>query len=308
MSHKMIKLFRMWQQRQKKRCASRLTAYRGLVSILTTLVFLCSLTGCQLEQSLAERRLKLAGSTTVEPVALAVAEVYMAQVPEVKITVRGGGSTIGVKGIAYGAFQIGMASRPIKEAELKQWPNLTATVIGRDGVAVVVNRAVYEAGVTQLTLEQIADIWRGQITNWREVGGPDLAIMAFDKEIGRGTRDTFAKIVLGGEDEPAPGTVGVLGENEAVLTIVSENTGAVSILSTGWQTDEVVGVSIVSKDGLLVSPTTENVAGGRYPITRDLNLITNGPPQGLAQQFIEFLLSPQGQAFVEEYGYTVVSH
>jgi len=303
----MIKLVHIRWQRVTRRYALVRTACRSLAIALIALGLLYSLTACQSGQNTMSARLKLAGSTTVEPAARAAAKAFMTHHPHVKVTVRGGGSTIGVKGIMYGALHIGMASRPIKEAELEKSPNLTATVIGRDGVAVVVNRALYEAGVTKLTLEQIAGIWRGETTNWEDLGGPDLAIMAFDKEMGRGTRDTFAKIVLGGADEPAPGTVGALGENEAVLTAVSENKGAISILSTGWQTEDVVGVAIVGKDGQAVKPTSENVASGRYPISRDLNMVTDGPPQGLAKQFIEFVLSSEGQAFVEEHGYTPVS-
>jgi phosphate transport system substrate-binding protein len=303
----MMKPMRIWRPKKARECAPRSIARHWLVPVLFALALSCSLTGCQGEGNITETRLKLAGSTTVEPVAVVAAEAYIAQNPNVVITVRGGGSTIGVKGAGYGALHIGMTSRPLKKAETEKWPDLMATVIGRDGVAVVVNRALYEAGVTQLTLAQIASIWQGEITNWQEVGGPDLDIMAFDKEMGRGTRDTFARIVLGGTDEPAPGTIGALGENEAVLAAVSENRGAISILSTGWQTAGVVGLAIVGQDGQAVSPSTENVANGQYPITRDLNLITDGPPEGLAAQFIEFVLSSQGQTFVKEHGYTAVS-
>ena len=274
---------------------------------LFLLILSFTLTGCLSQQTTLKEQLKLAGSTTVEPAARAAAERFMIRYPNVEVSVRGGGSTIGVKGVAYGALHIGMTSRPFTIAELDQWPNLTATVIGRDGVSVVVNKDVYEAGVTQLTLEQVAAIWRGEITNWNEVGGPDLPIVAFDKEIHRGTRDVFARAVLGDEEALAPGTVGALGENEAVITAVSQTSGAVSIVSSGWQTSDVVGLAIVNRSGIAIEPTAENIASGRYPILRDLNLITNGPPQGLAAQFIEFMRSPDGQTFVREAGYVPVS-
>lgn len=263
------------------------------------------LTAC-VEQVEVAPRLKLAGSTTVEPVALAAAKAFMVTHEGVEVTVRGGGSSIGVLGVTHGALHIGMTSRSLKASELQELPALTPTVIGRDGVAVVMNRSVYDAGVTQLTLAQVRDIWLGRITNWRELGGPDLPILAFDKELGRGTRDVFAGIVLGDADAEAPGTIGSLGENEMVLTTISENEGAISILSTGWVTNEVVGVAIVSDDGEVIEPTQNNVATGRYPLTRDLNLVTNGRPQGIAAEFINFLLSPQGQNFVELNGYTPI--
>lgn len=281
----------------------------GAMMVLLFLGLLVSLPACQAGSAaaVAQTRLKLAGSTTVEPVAEAAAEAYMAAHPDINITVRGGGSSIGGKGVGYGALHIGNASRELKESELETWPTLQTTVIGRDGVAVVVHRSLYEAGITQLTLEQVADIWRGNITNWQEVGGPDLPILAFDKALGRGTRDTFAEIVLGDANAEAPGTVGTLGENELVLATIAETEGSVAILSSGWQTADVVGVAIVNADGQAVPPTAENVATGLYPITRNLNMITDGPPQGLAAQFIEFVLSPEGQAIVQAEGYTPVS-
>ena len=274
---------------------------------LLLLLLLLALTGCLSRQTALKEELKLAGSTTVEPAARAAAQRFMARYPNVEVSVRGGGSTIGVKGVAYGALHIGMTSRPFTLSERDQWPNLTATVIGRDGVSVVVNKEVYEAGVTRLTLEQVAAIWRGEITNWEEVGGPDLPIVAFDKEMHRGTRDVFARTVLGDEEAPAPGTVGALGENEAVITAVSQTPGAVSIVSSGWQTGDVVGLAIVNAAGIAVEPTAENIANGRYPILRDLNLITNGPPQGWAARFIEFMRSGEGQTFIQEAGYVPVS-
>jgi len=271
------------------------------------LIMLLSLGGCQPTQMATIKRLKVAGSTTVEPVIQAAGQAFMSRFPETEVTVRGGGSTIGIKGIAYGALHIGMASRGLKQAELDRWPNLTATPIGRDGVAVVIHRSLYEAGVRQLTLAQVAAIWRGEITNWRALGGPDLPIRAYDKVLTSGTRATFAEVVLGAEAAAAPGTVGALVENGDVLGVISEERGAVSILSIGHQTDNVVGVAIVGQDGQIVEPTSENVAGDRYPISRDLNLITAGLPQDLAAQFIDFLLSAEGQALVEAAGFSPLS-
>ncbi len=278
-------------------------APKSAVPILIFLAIIL-LTACQSSQEVLTKRLKLGGSTTVEIAAQPAAKAFMDRFDNTEVTVRGGGSTIGIKGTVYGAFHIGMTSRPFKKSELEQWPNLTATVIGRDGVSVVVNQELYEAGVTQLTMEQVAGIWRGEITNWQAVGGPDLPIVAYDKELGRGTRDIFAKIVLGDETAPAPGTVGTLGENEAVVTTVSQQPGAVSILSTGWQTSDVIGVAIVNQNGQAVEPTNENVVRGLYPILRDLNMITAGSPQGVAARFLDFMLSPEGQGFVEQAGYS----
>ncbi len=275
--------------------------------ILLALGLLTILFACQTESPITETRLKIAGSTTVEPVALEAAKLYMAAHPGVEITVRGGGTSIGVQGAGNAAIDIGGASRDLKASELEEWPDLVSTIIGRDGVAVVINRSLYEAGVTQLTVGEVAGIWRGEIVNWQEVGGPDAAIQAYDKELGRGTRDTFALVILGGADEPAPGTIGSLGENETVLATISENEWAVSMLSTGWLTEDVVGVAIVDENGQAIEPTNENVANGSYPITRNLSLITQGAPEGLAADFIAFVLSPEGQALMNQHSYTPIA-
>jgi len=274
--------------------------------LLIFLAILGGLTAC-VEEAVVAPKLKLAGSTTVEPVAADAAKAFMVTHEGVEVTVRGGGSSIGVQGVIHGALQIGMTSRSLKESELADEPNLKTTIIGRDGVAVVINRVVYDSGVTQLTLDQIRDIWLGDITNWRDVGGPDLPILAFDKVLAGGTRESFAHIVLGDPDAAAPGTIGVLDANEDVLSAVSQNDGAISILSTGWLTDEVVGVAIVSEAGEAVQPTQANVALGQYPITRDLILVTKGEPEGVAAEFVQFMTSSQGQIFVKLHGYTPIN-
>ena len=136
------------------------------------------LTACQSAEAanIPEGRVKLAGSTTIEPAAAAAAAAFMQQHPNVEVTVRGGGSSIGVKGAAYGGLHIGMVSRSLTEDELEKWPNLHSTSIGRDGVAVLVNHTLSEAGVKQLTLDQVAASWRGESTNWPAGGGPGLRL------------------------------------------------------------------------------------------------------------------------------------
>ncbi len=271
----------------------------------TLLISLAVLGACSQNDGDLEQRLKLAGSTTVEPAALDGAVAFEANNPSVSITVRGGGSSIGVRGVGYGALHLGMTSRSLKDKEVDRWPTLVPTVVGRDGVAIVVGHDVAEA-VPKLTSEQVAGMWRGSLTNWSEVGGPDLPIVVFDKEMGRGTRDVFAKAILGSTDAEAPGMAGIVGENEEVLAAIAENPGAVSILSTGWQSTEVVGLSIDAGGGA-IPPSPENVASGKYPITRNLNLVTDGEPDGLAASFIAYMLSPPGQKHLADHGYTPIS-
>ena len=275
-------------------------------SIICLIVITILSTACQSGQTSLPGRLKLAGSTTIEPAARAVAEDFMRQFPDVEISVRGGGSTYGIKGIAYGGLHIAMTSRELQDSELEKWPTLTATPVGHDGVAVVVSRTLYDQGVTQLTLEEVMGIWRGEITNWQELGGPDLPVWAYDRGADSGTQATFIEIALSGEAEPSSGIASTIVDSEDVISVVTQQPGAVSILSAGLQANDVVGLAIVAEDGQAVVPSAENVGTGHYPIVRNLNLITAGPPQGLAAQFVTFMLSPQGQNFVESGGFSRV--
>lgn len=271
------------------------------------LVVLLGLTACQSQPATTGTHLNIAGATTPQRSAEICAEMFMAVNPGVSISVKGGGSSHGINGATDGTLDIGMAARPFRATELETFPGLTATVIGYDGVAVVVNRFVYANGVTELSLEQIAAMWRGEITNWQEVGGPNLAIVVYDKEEGHGTRDVFYSAVFGDTDADALGSAASLGGNPEILAAVTQEDGAISIVSSGWQTKEVIGVAIVLADGQSVAPTSENVASGLYPISRDLNMVTMGEPEGLVKQFIDFMLSAEGQAVVVESGYSAVA-
>mgnify|MGYP000867223479 CR=1 FL=1 len=134
----------------------------------------------------ASGSLSLAGSTTVQPLAEKLAESFMSTNPDVQIDVQGGGSSVGVKAAGEGTSDIGMASREIKEEELTQFPNLQVHVIARDGIAVVVHP---DNPVSDLSLDQIRDIFSGKIVNWSEVGGADAAITVAAREEGSGTRE-----------------------------------------------------------------------------------------------------------------------
>ncbi len=264
-----------------------------------------ALTGCQVAaaEGVPEGRIKIGGSTSAQPVVAILAEEFMKQNPNVEVTVRGGGSSLGVKGVGYKGFHIGMSSRPLTAQEQAEWPNLQASPIASEGVAVVVNRSLYDAGVQQMTLEQVAALWRGEVNNWTEMGGPGLPIRLYDRVSGSGTHNVFAEQVLGQEDAVAKDAIGVLESDEAVVQAVVGTLGAVAILSAGYQTNDVVGVSIVDETGQPIAPSTENIANGNYPVLQNLYLITDGSPQGWEKEFIDFAISPQGQALIDEAGF-----
>jgi phosphate transport system substrate-binding protein len=248
--------------------------------------------------------IRVAGSTTILPIVSRAAERFQARHALVKITVNAGGSGVGIHGAGTRRFDIGLASREItlKEKHRYASSHLQTTVIGRDAVACVVSSEVFHGGVQALSKQQIRDIYLGKITNWRQVGGSDRPILVIDKEVHRGTRHVFMQYLFGKSNARAPGARLVTGSNNEEQAKIAQSDSAIGMLSIAWINDEVVGIGI--RDGEhVIQPTLDNVRTGRFPIARNLNLITAGEPQGAVKQFIDYLLSEEGQKRVAESGY-----
>ncbi len=239
----------------------------------------------------------VAGSTTVQPLAEVLGEAFMASHPQVRVTVQGGGSSVGVKSAGEGTVDVGMASRPIKDSELQEFPDLQIFTIARDGIAIVTNPDV---PVDELTKDQVREIFAGDITNWSEVGGPDVPIVVISREEGSGTRDAFEEMVMG-EGALIVDTAILQPSNGAVRTTVSTTPDSIAYLSFGYLDQSVKTVAI---DG--VEPTEANAASGAYPVVRPLNMLTKGEPGELAGAWLEFILSAEGQELVTDEGYIAV--
>jgi len=268
---------------------------------LATLLFVGLGSGSALGQEL-----HAAGSTTVLPIVSQAAKAYHALHPSVQISVSGGGSGVGIASFAQGTVEIGMASREPEEVEIERLgKDVEIVTIAHDAVAVVVSKAVYEGGVHTLSLAQIAAIYRGQIENWKALGGPDSRILAIDKEASRGTRHVFAKAVLGSAHARAPGADLVAGSNNEEQTIVARSDQAIGMLSNAWLNDRVRGVA-VGEPGHAILPTLEHVRDGRYPIRRALQVLISHHATAATRDFVRFILSPDGQKIVRESGYLAV--
>lgn len=248
--------------------------------------------------------LKIAGSTTVLPVVSRAASQFKEKY-EVAVIVNAGGSGVGINQLGEGKIDIAMASRQITEAEVRKYTqvNFVTHTIGKDAVVPVVSSEVFDSGVQALTLAQIAKIYRGEISNWKELGGPERDILVVDKEKSRGTRHVFMEAVLGDRQASAPGADLVLGSNNEEQTAIAQSDAAIGMLSNAWLNENVKGLSIILADGETIAPALENITKDKFPITRDLYLITDGQPRGLVKKFIDFILSPQGQKIVRESGY-----
>ena len=241
--------------------------------------------------------ISVSGSTTVQPLAEKLAEAFMTENTGIRIDVQGGGSSVGVKAAGQGTSDIGMASREIKESELAEFPKLNVVVIARDGIAIVANADVT---VSDLTVEQVRDIFSGKITNWKDLGGEDQNIIVVSREEGSGTRGAFEELVMG-KDALITASAILQPSNGSIRTTVSTTPYSIGYMSFGYLDDTIKAISIGG-----IAPTEPNAADGSYPIVRPLNMLTNGEPTGAVKAFLDFILSDAGQKLVVEDGYIPV--
>ncbi len=244
--------------------------------------------------------LVITGSTTVNPIMMLVAEEY----DGATLQISASGSGQGASDCINGTNDIGMLSRDLTQAELDA--GLVAETIAYDAVAVIVDEA---AGVTELTLEQIAQIYAGEITNWSQVNGNDLDIRPIVREAGSGTRDCFNE-ALEGVYTPATDYDTIMAgydsanSNGTMANSVSNFTGAIGYVGLSYLSGLGDGVVEIAVNG--VKASVETTLDGSYDITRSLILVTNGEPDADEKALLDYMLSEAGQALVEEEGYVPV--
>lgn len=244
--------------------------------------------------------LVMGGSTTVEPIMRSAIEAYTDVVPNAQLSYEGTGSSEGVQGVLDGVYDIGGASRDLKSSEADA--GAVATPIALDGIAVVTNNNVL---VDNLTIEQIAGIYTGEITNWNEVGGTDKAIVVVTREETSGTRVAFMELTLhkvyGKESAFLEDAITTESNGDMVIKVGS-TPDAIGFCGLGYVDDAISsGAKTVLVDG--VEPTVDNILSGEYSVSRKLNVITHGEPTGFAKTFIEYLLGSDGQSIVEDEGF-----
>ncbi|MGB8225459.1 MAG: phosphate ABC transporter substrate-binding protein [Sedimentisphaerales bacterium] len=247
---------------------------------------------------------QIKGSDTMVNLGQAWAEKYMEQNPTDFISVTGGGSGTGLSALISGTCDIAMSSRNIKDKEIelakKKGINPYEIKAALDGVAVVVHP---KNPVSKLTLDQLAGIFTGKITNWKQLGGSDSQIVILSREVNSGTHVYLKEHVLRRNDpastaEFAPSAL-MLSSSQAIADEVAGNPAAIGYYGMGYISDKQRVIS-VAKDpnSEFVAPTVENVISGKYPISRPLLLYTNGQPQGQVKKFVDFALSKEGQDIV----------
>ena len=269
-----------------------------LVTIATTVILVGILSGCTgTEDNNEIQTLVIDGSTTVFPVIQAEAEKYMDQHLDVDIQVTGTGSSNGISAAGSGKVDIGMASRQIKDSELESYPDLEETIIAIDCIAIIVNPA---NPVSDLSITQVKGIYNGTITSWSELGGSgDIVLVG--RDTASGTREYFFEHVMGKDNFSS--FMLEKNSNGLVHDTVAGNQYAIGYVGLGYVTSEVKGVNLQNSQGEYIAPTLQNVKDGTYPVWRYLYLYTKGSPTGLAAQFIDFILSAEGQQIVEDEGF-----
>ena len=268
----------------------------GIILSMFLLVFLLNM----VNSFAAKNTIIIKGSTTVLPIAQIAAEVFMNRNPDVNISVQGGGSGVGIASIIDGTCDIADSSRPAKEKELKKAKdkgiNLKANIIAMDGIAVIVHPSNKVNGISK---NKIKDIYTGKISNWAELGGTNKKIVVVSRDTASGTFEVFDKLVLD-EERVRPDAL-MQTSNQTVATIVAKTPGAIGYVGLGYLSAKVKAIAI---DG--VAPSKEAVRSGKYPLARPLFMYTNGEPEGLVKDFIDFILSEEGQKLVEEVGFVGV--
>ena len=255
-------------------------------------------------------KIKIQGSTTVNPIVTEAAEILRKEKGWRIFVDTQGGSSGGISAVGEGLIDIGMSSRPIDADDRKKYPDVDfkSVAIGIDGVALVVSTPVWESGVHTVSQKQIQNIYEKRIKNWQNLGGPNTPIVFYNKEAGRGTWSVFADWTYGNHKKAPNISHPEVGSNEETRNKVSFHPSAMSQLSFAWAiaSDKIKALSIKTPTGQIISPTLTTLRDGSYPIIRRLYLITKGDPQGQVKEFIDFLLSERGQKLVEKHGYVSI--
>jgi len=247
--------------------------------------------------------IKIKGSDTVLPLSQKEAEVYMKQHPGSKITVTGGGSGVGIAAFLDGTTDIAMSSRPMKMSEKMKLQDagkaFKEVIIAYDALMVVVNP---NNKVSQLTREQIESIYTGKITNWKQVGGDDMKIIAYSRESSSGTFEFFKEHVMNNKNYGS--TILMMPSTGAIVQSVSQTKGAIGYIGFAYAEKTLKALKVsYDKGKTYIVPSITTAKNKTYPIVRALYYYYLSNAEKKVKPFIDFILSAQGQKIVSEVGY-----
>jgi len=270
--------------------------------LITQAIALAAIVACVGSVTAADQvSIKVDGSTTVGPIAKAFAEYYMTRHHDVSVTVSESGSGNGAKSLINAACDVADMSRPMESAELEaaksKGVNPAEHIVARDGIAVVLHPS---NPVGALTIEQIRKIYTGEITNWKDLGGTDEAIVVISRDTNSGTYETFEKMVL--SKQKLTQKAEYVGSNGAIRQRVMTTAAAIGYVGLAF----TEGVKPITVNG--VAPTVETVLDKTYPIARPLYMYTNGEPKAgtpLAE-FINLSNTSDGRKIVSDTGFVAI--
>ena len=255
------------------------------------------------------RAIQNKGSDTLVNIALAWAERYREIRPDVSIAVTGGGSGTGIASLINGTVDIANASRAMKDSEIEEAQangiNPVEHTVAIDALAVIVHP---DNPVEKLTIKQLSDIFTGRITNWKEVGGHDAAIVILSRETNSGTHVYFLEEVVrqGDGDNTdifAPQTL-LMPSSVGITSELGRNVNAIGYDGLGYVTEhEKVLAVAVDEESPYILPTVETASTGTYPLARDLYMYTAGEPTGEIAIYLEWLMGAEGQEIVRQLGF-----
>jgi phosphate transport system substrate-binding protein len=254
------------------------------------------------------------GSDTLVNLALAWAEKYHELNPAIEISVTGGGSGTGIAALINNTVDIANASREIKPDELQLAEEIGVTpvefVVARDAIAVIVNPG---NPVSQLTIDQLSDIFSGKINYWNEVGGEERKIVRLSRETNSGTHVFFLENVVRKGDKNDKTLFSsdtcLLPSSEGITAETRDNPNAIGYDGLGYVTPDVKVIAIASgRTSPYILPSAESVNQGKYPIARDLYMYTDGQPSGTVGDYIHWIMTRDAQVIVSQLGFVPIEH
>ncbi|MDI3543692.1 MAG: phosphate transport system substrate-binding protein [Candidatus Atribacteria bacterium] len=274
---------------------------KKVLLISLSLCFILSLSGL----SWGVEKVDVQGSTTVLPIMQIIAEEFMAQNEDIEINVGGGGSGVGISSLLDGVTNVAMASRQMKEEEWQKAKDKGLDIreieIAKDALSVIVNSL---NPISEIDIDTLQKIYIGEINTWQELGvALDGEIVVISRDTNSGTFEVFNEHVLKGKELTERALR--LPSNQAVLNEVVSNSNAIGYVGLGYVEQGGNKIKALVVNGVEASP--EKALSGEYPLSRGLYLYVNGEPQGAVKKFIDFVLSAEGQAIVEEEGFIPLS-
>ena len=273
---------------------------RIMTSFIKTAAVTLALLVFNASMVIAQGNVVITGSTTVLPIAQVTLEAYIKANPGVNISLSGTGSGDGIKALIDKTTDIANSSRNIKESETanarKSGVNPREFIVAIDAIIPIIHPT---NPITNLTIDQLSQIYQGNIRNWKEVGGEDRAIVVVSRDSSSGTYESWSELVL--KKQRVFPRAQLQASSGAVVQTVTTNPYAIAYVGLGYLNPSVKPLKVNG-----VEPSVETAMTGKYPIARPLYMYTDGEPSGETAKYLQFILSPEGQKLVENSGFVPV--